>query len=704
MKKHIYKLVVGLLVGTTVLGMTGCSRDTHNGKSNINEKVPMGCYIEEHIEMPKEIKVIIDYNVKSNGTMEVYGYDSGSQVIAYTSKDGEKWKIKDVLWLNELVSTGNRVQQITYNEKGEGYVFYHNQEFKPYIGKMLEDNRLESIPYEVDEGSYISHIKVTENGDIFIGMNSGVARINETDGSVITEYIVAVTDGEFAVVEDQLMVIDAQRGGIVVFNLESGNEEAFIPYEGDVWGSKLLSDDEGSVYVVNSEGISRLAPGGSIWENIVEGNTSAFGIPSLFLSRVGMKDNDEFIVVFSSKESGDMLLRYRFDPNTPVRRTTQVNLYMLEDNTTIREAIAAYQRQNQEVLINVQVGISEGDAITKSDAIRTLNTQLLAGKGPDILILDGLPVQSYVDKGVLLDMSDWVEDMKDSGQWVENITEMYREADGSIYALPTRFTIPTLWGNAEIVNGVASLEELADWAKANPDKKIFNSTTPEELIKKFYGITAHQWMDKKGQINEEAFAVFLESIKTLVEQSSTVGESENSPAKDMAQKEVELYVAELASFYDIPYLNSAIIQRGDGDFGLALDKDGGVYGSVGIVGINANSENQDIAREVVKLAMSKEVQIVDLNEGFPINKEALEEQAKINKDAMMTSQVEKQPETQAAYTKLKEQVGTLNIPAMIDEVFMDLMIEETKGYFHGEKTASEAAVAVAKRTKTYFLE
>lgn len=739
MKKHIYKLIVGLLIGTTVFGITGCSSNIQDEKSSVNQDVPMGRYVEENIEIPKEIKNLIDYKVNGEGAIDLYGYDHEDKLVAYTSKDRKNWESKNVAGLSELVSLGNRVEQIAYNEKGECYILYYDQNFGMHLGKLAGDSKVEEIPYKAEGGSYISRIQATENGELLIGMMGGVTRINEADGNVIEEYTVAGTEGEFVVVNDQLMVIDAQRGGIVAFDLESGDEESFIPYEGTLWGSKLLSNDEGSVYLVNTEGISRLAPGGSIWENVIEGSTSSFGTPSLYMRQVALKGNDEFLVSFISEEGGSMLLGYCFDPNVPARPTTEVNLYMLEDNRTIRQAVSEYQRQNQDVFINIQVGIQEGDTITKSDAIRTLNTQLLAGKGPDILVLDGLPMQSYIDKDVLLDMSDWVDGMRDSGQWLENITEAYRQEDGTIYALPTRFKIPTLWGNKELVNEVGSLEGLAAWAKENPDKKVFYSMTPEELIKKFYGITAHQWMDENGQIKEDAFVTCLESIKTLADQgvvdkeqgmdtSSVEGGMTIEFADDMdplvqesmkntlsteymAHKDVELHIEEIKGFRDIPYLNSAIMQRGDGDFGVALDKDGGVYRPIGIVGINANSKNQDIAKEIVKRAMSKEVQKVDLSEGLPINKEALEEQATINKDGMVAGipmalekPIQMQPATQESYTKLKEQVDKLMIPAMTDEVLMNLIIEETKGYFNGEKTASEAATAAAKRTRAYLAE
>ena len=46
------------------------------------------------------------------------------------------------------------------------------------------------------------------------------------------------------------------------------------------------------------------------------------------------------------------------------------------------------------VYVRYEVGMDGEDGVTKEDAIRKLNTRILAGDGPDVIILDGLPVDS----------------------------------------------------------------------------------------------------------------------------------------------------------------------------------------------------------------------------------------------------------------------------------------------------------------------
>ena len=50
-----------------------------------------------------------------------------------------------------------------------------------------------------------------------------------------------------------------------------------------------------------------------------------------------------------------------------------------------------------------------------------------------VLILDGLPVESYIEKGVLEDMRGILEPMISSGELMGQAAGPYTEADKSIY-------------------------------------------------------------------------------------------------------------------------------------------------------------------------------------------------------------------------------------------------------------------------------
>lgn len=720
MKKHIYRLMASLLIVTTMMSVTACSNQEIKGEvntTNQNSKdTPMGRYVEENIDLPKDIKSIVHYQVLEDERIQIYGYTANNKGVIYTSKDGKEWIQEEAKWFEQLVGENNMGIQIAHDGKENLYVSYFSSDYKIHIAKVVNNEKLEEIPYDTNNLAYsVTGIKALPDGNIAVGLQyNGVVVLDSTTGAVIKEYLSAGMDREFGFNQDEVMLLDTLRGGLVIFDLETAEEKRFIPCEGSLWGSKLAMNTDGNAYLINEEGVSRLAKGGSVWEQIIEGQLSSFGMPSLYIENGIVKGDEAFLVLFYDRDMGYQLTHYRFDPNTPTKPTTEVNLYMLEDNMTMRQAIATYQRQNPGVFINIQVGIEEGGSVTKADAIRTLNTQLLAGKGPDLLLLDGLPVQSYIEKGVLLDMSDWANEKLEQGEWLQNIVGAFQE-EGSIYTLPLRFSLSTMWGNKAIIENVKGIEDLATWAKSNPDKEVFYKMSPEKLMNILYGPTAHTWMDEKGQIKEAEFITFLEAIKELAQVDSVEGQDEMSwnflSMEYMASKDTELHLENISGFDGLNYEYSGIAQRGDGDFGLIFAGKTSTFEPKGMIGINANSKYQEIATDIVKLALSKEVQSVKLGDGFSVHKETFEEQAILNanQDFLVFPVTFEKPiqmihVTQEVYTKVKELAEKATVAVVKDDVLLNLIIEETKGYFNGEKTAEEAASAVAKRTRAYLAE
>ncbi len=127
----------------------------------------------------------------------------------------------------------------------------------------------------------------------------------------------------------------------------------------------------------------------------------------------------------------------------PATPTTEIVAYTLRENNSLRQVATQYQLSHPDVKVTVQVGLDQDSTLTKEDAIRALNTELLAGKGPDLILLDGLDINRYIEKGILKDLTSWVKSDEEAKQCLENIMGAYKVSE-KIYALPMRFTIPTL--------------------------------------------------------------------------------------------------------------------------------------------------------------------------------------------------------------------------------------------------------------------
>ena len=103
-----------------------------------------------------------------------------------------------------------------------------------------------------------------------------------------------------------------------------------------------------------------------------------------------------------------------------------LTVYMLEDNDNIWDSVGKFSIANPDCNVKVEVGISEEDSVTRTDAIKKLNTELMAGEGPDVIFLDGLPIESYIQKGILADLSEPLETLEENGEMLfENVASAY---------------------------------------------------------------------------------------------------------------------------------------------------------------------------------------------------------------------------------------------------------------------------------------
>ena len=117
-------------------------------------------------------------------------------------------------------------------------------------------------------------------------------------------------------------------------------------------------------------------------------------------------------------------------------------------------------------------GVDDENGISESDAISALNTQLLAGEGPDVIIMDGLNVGSYEDTGVLMELSNVYDDiLQENPDCLENVLNAYRNSDGNIYAIPAMETFTAIIGPENEIKNVTDARSLAAYISSQDRPK-----------------------------------------------------------------------------------------------------------------------------------------------------------------------------------------------------------------------------------------
>lgn len=140
-------------------------------------------------------------------------------------------------------------------------------------------------------------------------------------------------------------------------------------------------------------------------ERLIDGELCSLNMPALRLTDLIVKEDGSLLLLYADGMDRT-LMNYTYSADTPTVPDKELRVFSLRDNKTIRQAMGLFQRQNPDVHVVYDVALTGADAVTASDALRTLANELLAGKGPDLLVLDGMPIDSYVEKGVLLDLSE----------------------------------------------------------------------------------------------------------------------------------------------------------------------------------------------------------------------------------------------------------------------------------------------------------
>lgn len=378
------------------------------------------------------------------------------------------------------------------------------------------------------EEGYVSNIWFGPEGRLFAEIMGGSALYEvDTQSGEMHKYMSLPEMPDLLQFQGDYMMLLSSQDGITFYDME---EEKWVDdsvlaefmrqnylddyYCYETFSVYMVPGEEGILYVAGKGGVYRHVIGGSAMEQIIDGSLSTFSNPSISIVNMLALDNNEFMVLFSSGK----LVRYAYDPNVPTVPDELVTVYSLREEDKVRQAIAQYQASNPQAFVRYVVGMSGSDAAGREDAIKKLNTELMAGRGPDILILDDLPMDSYIEKGILLDLSDHISQMTGEQELLPNIVESFKR-DGKIYSVPVSFDIPAVLGREDDLAQIHDLTSLADtmerMREENPGKEIIGMFSEEVAVKWLLPISGPAFVDQSGNLDAQVIADYLEQINRI---------------------------------------------------------------------------------------------------------------------------------------------------------------------------------------------
>ncbi|MEE0284218.1 MAG: extracellular solute-binding protein [Lachnospiraceae bacterium] len=718
----------------------------------------MGRYTESEIMLPEEAQVQ-DIVRMADGRLRIVGMsmdtsEAGSWKLWDSTDGGKTWE--EAAKLPEEYNDGEFFFSMALSRDGGGAGI---RMVESDSDDTLEDWDEELLVFDADgqaqcfplEEPNVSQLSFTESNALVAQISGGEAVLLDPESGKTVCELVASSAQIVGTWKDQALVLSTDS--LQIYDTathqpgegQEALEEALFAENtsymmtGTTARSILFAQSEdGRIFYATRKGIYSYAENGSVVEEIVNGNLCFLSDPGMQL--VALEESDAEFYVVCAKETGEnTLVKLSYDPDVAATPQQELTVYSLEEDAGMRRLIARFQKQNPDIYVNYQIGLSGEDGVTASDALRMLNTEILAGDGPDVLMLDGISVDTYTEKGLLMDLTTVLANIQEQDGVLAQIAETYRQEDGSIPAVPCKFYIPAICGDPEIldvIDGLASLEQLA------AQEGVFTSDGMLMLPERLYPLLVGTWSREDGTLDAEALQEYIQTVqqvwKTYEENASEkvreniVGweESEDSilaqlpdygaalsgSSFDLLGGNAKAEIGVLTGMYDYAELTSVNRQTPCEVRQANLGAED-VFVPYETLGVLSNAKAPEAAETFVCYALSEEGQMADVETAFPVNETALnrvvsEPFFRDGEFSMASSNQETgEAITLICYWPGKDQqeellamAGRLSTRVDLNRIPRQTVLEETRKCMKGEESADEAVNAIMQKINLYLAE
>lgn len=509
---------------------------------------------------------------------------------------------------------------------------------------------------------------------------------------------------------------------------------------------------EDAYYFVDSNGLYRYMPGGVSIEQLMDSTLTTLSMQDMSALSVVVTEEHGFRVLFSIRgESQDDIsygfYSYDFDKDALLKPSEELEIYSLYESETLSQAIAVFQQEHKDILVTYRGGITADDmgAVTTSDALRQLNTEIMADKGPDIIMLDGMPIENYQNKGLLMDVTDVLEDAAGENELLRNITDAY-SAQGKVFAVPTAFSMPVIIGDKAYLDKITSLDSLADTVEElRAANKEINSITGYRIygwmMRSTAGMMGPTWV-KDGEADWDNIERYYDNMKRMFDADNGSGKPDPSEGEDgvyhadgpiwqesdmglsITLGESLLELRSIQTLDGIPTLMNVMDEHPEITY-KPLENEGSFSFTPQIImGVSAKSRHPEEAKKFVRMMLSKDMQKYNLNQGtwsalgLPVNISVVREQYedKLGKtftdkrftggmDDFREEDVTKRYPTEEELEELFGMMKQLNTADLTqDSEINDAVCFNCYTYFSGEKTKEEALAKAREELDLYLAE
>lgn len=583
----------------------------------------------------------------------------------------------------------------------------------------------EQIPEEVSAGG-VAGLSCDRNGKVYAAFHA-----YQSAGG----FVMISSDMSYKLVE---LDFDGQKAGTVF-------EE--FPYQ----ASGMLPGIEGDFLVYDRT---------AVYEYDLENQTdqSLFewldcDLSGNYAKLLGILNDGRMVAVYGEGVWGDdvgiaLLTKTWLDPEA-AKKT--IVLATMSSDSPLQAAVVNFNRHSDKYRIEIKQYYDYTGEQDYLDSLTNLKNAIISSNCPDIIDLTGLEVEKLASKGVFEDLSPYLESSSLLGRddVLQSILDAYT-LDGTLTAIPRRFSVQTAVGSAKELAGIEkwTIEDVIAFCEAHPGAELFNGATKSSVMTYLMNCSQDafiDWSTGECRFDTDVFKHLLEFVNSFPDEAQQSGElqvgmfitgmeiGDSQSIQERAQNGEVLL--EKSSLSNIDYgqlyremFGSDVVFIGyptaDGSSGHYVPVSSYAYA------ISSKSENKEGAWEFIEKFLTEDEG--RFTWGFPTLKNKLELEIKKalnsdyvlddNGDPVLNEKGEPIVNTEHntywyngwTYTYRSSTQEEIDLVLKIlDEVrlepesgaeIMNIIDEEAEAFYQGQKTVDQVAEVIQRRVSVYVNE
>lgn len=486
------------------------------------------------------------------------------------------------------------------------------------------------------------------------------------------------------------------------------------------------------LYMSDEYGVYGYNIGDSQLTKIMDYISSDFGGNTMY--QIIFYDENTFYGEYFA-DMGNQFSKFTKVPASQIGDKIELTLGCYYLDSKVKQRLIEFNRNNPQYKIHI-VDYSSYDTMSDyTQGLTKLNTDIISGKVPDIMLLnDRMPVKSYISKGLFADYNEFIE--KDSQfkkeDFLQNVLEALETEDG-LYQIAPSFTVSTFAAKTKNVGKEPgwTMEEAMELLKSKPEgTKLLSEMTYGNILYYLSWINIDEYVNwETGEcfFNEPGFLSVLEYAKTLpkeIDYTAIMDDESywNEMEVQYRNENTLLSMFHLGTFRDYQYMKKGTFGEDITMIGFPVEK--GLGAGLGFntrIAISALSKSPDAAWEFVKGFFEEKYQD-EIEHEFPIRISSLNkreekswekpyyEDENGNREEYDETfilngvEVKMEPLTKEETALVKDYLGKITNVASPNEDIYNIIIEEAESYFNGQKSAKDVADIIQSRIKIYVNE